>query len=62
LDLAVFQTSNENYLTLSLRYRKIIRDIVKKIPVDLIPLISGKTNDFVSDEIETGEIIYERKH
>lgn len=60
LDLAIFQRSKENYLTLALRYRKIVREISKRISVEIIPLHADKSNDFLTDEIETGEVIYER--
>ena len=38
IDVAIFQDSKENYLSLALKYRKLIRDITRKIPVDIIPL------------------------
>ena len=60
IDLAVFQNSTDNYLTLSLRYRKMIREISKRIPVDIIPLRNDKINPFILTEIENGEVIYER--
>ncbi|MBL1214476.1 MAG: nucleotidyltransferase domain-containing protein [Ignavibacteriae bacterium] len=60
IDLAIFQNSNENYLTLSLKYRKAVREISKKIPIDIIPLLSNKFNEFIKNEIETGEVIFER--
>lgn len=62
LDIAVFQDSNDNYLTLSLRYRRLLRKLVIPIPVDLIPIVSGRSNDFTMSEIETGEVLYERGH
>jgi hypothetical protein len=60
IDLAIFQNSNENYLTLSLKYRKAVREISKKIPIDIIPLLTDKYNEFIKNEIETGEVIFER--
>ena len=60
IDLAVFQNSNENYLSLSLKYRKMIREISRQIPIDVIPIKNDKTNDFILSEIENGEVIYER--
>ena len=60
IDIAIFQNSSDNYLTLALRYRKLIRDISKKIPVDVIPIKSGAVNNFLIDEIEKGEVIYAR--
>ena len=60
LDVAVFQDSNEKYLKLAMRYRKDIRPISHRIPVDLIPLQFGAADDTLLTEIEKGEIIYER--
>lgn len=59
IDIAVFQNSTEKYLTLSLKYRKLVREISKILPVDIIPLRSDARGAFIQ-EIETGEIIYER--
>lgn len=60
LDIAVFQNSSDNYITLALRYRKMIREISKQIPVDIIPIKSNVSNNFLIDEIEKGEVIYAR--
>ena len=60
IDLAIFQNSKENYIELSLRYRKMIRSVSKEIPVDVIPIMSAKSNDFIVNEIECGEVIFER--
>ena len=62
IDIAVFQNSMDDYLTLALRYRKMIRSISKKIPVDIIPIKSSATNNFIIDEIEKGEVIYARRN
>ena len=59
LDIAIYQNSNENYLNLSMRYRKILRDINLSLPCDIIPLRSNPKGLFL-DEINSGEIIYER--
>ncbi len=60
IDVAVFQNSKEDYLQLSLRYRKAVREISKKIPIDIIPILTNKSNDFVLNEIESGEVVFER--
>lgn len=60
LDVAVFQDSDEKYLTLALRYRKDIRPIARRIPVDVIPLKAEATDDPFVGEIAKGETIYER--
>ncbi|MBW1759447.1 MAG: nucleotidyltransferase domain-containing protein [Deltaproteobacteria bacterium] len=59
IDIAIFQNSNEKYLSLSLKYRKLVRDISKILPIDVIPLKINAKGTFLN-EIESGEIIYER--
>ena len=60
LDIAVVQNSSENYLTLALKYRKLIRNISKEIAVDIFPILSKTKNSFFINEIESGEVIYAR--
>ncbi len=60
IDIAIFQNSSDNYLTLALKYRKMIRDVSKEIPVDVIPIKSSAIKNFLIDEIEKGEVIYAR--
>jgi len=38
VDVAVFQDSQETYLNLALKYRKLIRNVIRQIPVDIIPI------------------------
>ena len=59
VDIAVIQNSDDNYLTLSLRYRKALRELSKKIPLDIIPIKNNTYSSFL-DEINQGHIIYER--
>ncbi len=59
IDIAIFQNSDENYLPLSMKYRKLTREISKRIPIDIIPLKQNPGGSFMR-EIEQGEIIYER--
>ena len=59
LDIAVVQNSSENYLTLALKYRKLIRSVSKEIAVDIFPIINTE-NSFFKNEIESGEVIYAR--
>ncbi len=59
IDVAIFQNSKDNYLHLSLKYRKALRDISKRIPIDIIPL-TDKSNGFILEEIGSGEVIFER--
>jgi predicted nucleotidyltransferase len=60
LDIAVVQNSTENYLTLALKYRKLLRNISKEIAVDIFPIIGNKGNSFLMNEVESGEVIYAR--
>ena len=59
IDIAVFQNSNGQYLSLSMKYRKLMRDLITTIPFDIIPIKTTATGSFLSD-IEAGEIIFER--
>lgn len=60
IDIAVIQNSAENYLTLALKYRRLIRNISKEIAVDIFPILHKNTNSFFTTEIASGEVIYER--
>ncbi len=60
IDIAVVQNSSDNYLTLALKYRKLIRNITKEIAVDIFPIVRNNENVFFKNEVETGEVIYAR--
>ena len=60
IDVAVFQNSNQQYLPLSLKYRRLTRKIARKVSLDIFPVKMGVKKSFVA-EIESGEIIYERR-
>ena len=59
IDIAIFQNSNKKYFDLSLKYRKLIRDISQILPFDILPLKPDAKGIFLN-EIELGETIYER--
>lgn len=59
IDIAIVQNSNDNYLTLSLKYRKVLRDLSKMIPLDIVP-IKANANGVFLDEINKGQVVYER--
>lgn len=59
IDIAVFQSSDQHYLALSMKYRKLIREIIDNIPYDVIPIQPNATGSFLKD-IQTGEVIFER--
>jgi len=60
IDIAVVQNSSDSYLTLALKYRKLIRNITKEIAVDIFPIVGKNENIFFKNEVETGEVIYAR--
>jgi uncharacterized protein len=62
LDIAVFSSSSENYITLALSYRKSLRNLARKISLDIIPLKTGIIHCSFLDEINSGEVIYERRN
>jgi len=62
IDVAIFQDSDEKYLPLAMKYRRKTRDIARRIPLDILPLKAGVQGEVFIDEIERGEIIYERRN
>jgi len=62
IDIAVFQDSDDQYLTLAMKYRKRTRDIARIIPLDIIPIRNDASSGFLMDEIQQGEVIYERRN
>lgn len=63
LDVAVFCDSEEDYLTLALAFRKKLRSLSRIIPIDLVPITTS--HDPVSvflQEVNKGEVIYEKRH
>jgi uncharacterized protein len=62
IDIAIVQNSNENYLTLALRYRKLIRNISREIAVDIFPISKKNDNSFFINEVSSGEVIYARRN
>lgn len=60
IDVAVIQNSSENYLSLALKYRRLIRNIQKAagIAVDIFPIIEKNSSAFFAKEIASGEVIY----
>ncbi len=62
IDVAVFQDSDDQYLALAMKYRKRTRDIARIISLDIIPIRSDASSGFLMDEIQQGEVIYERRN
>jgi predicted nucleotidyltransferase len=61
LDIAVFQDSDEGYYPLAMKYRRALRTIANKIPLDVIPIRRSPEQGPVIEEIQKGEVLYERK-
>lgn len=61
MDVAVFQTSREPYLPLALRYRRRVRPVTRRIPVDVFPIRPDPEPGGFLSEIERGEVVYERR-
>ena len=45
-----------------MKYRKRTRDIARIIPLDIIPIRNDASSGFLMDEIQQGEVIYERRN
>lgn len=60
MDVAVFQDSNESYLPLALKYRKLTRPVAERIALDIVPLKAEAIGNPPLEDIRSGEILYER--
>jgi predicted nucleotidyltransferase len=60
LDIAVFQDSDENYYSLAMKYRRTLRTVANKIPLDVIPICRNPEQGPFMQEIQKGEVLYER--
>ncbi|SMP59296.1 hypothetical protein [Desulfonatronum lacustre] len=60
VDVAVFQDSNEGYLQLAMKYRRLTREIAKTIALDILPLKESHYPSAVPLSITEGQVIYER--
>lgn len=60
LDIAVFQDSDESYYPLAMKYRRILRPVARKIPLDVIPIRQSLGEGPFMQEIQKGEVLYER--
>jgi predicted nucleotidyltransferase len=61
IDIAVIQNSSEGYLSLALKYRKLMRNISKEIAIDIFPIMEKNNNNFFTNEVASGEVIYARR-
>lgn len=63
LDVAVFQDSDQKYLPLAMKYRRLLRPVADRIALDVLPLRAFFPEGggwFVRDEVMRGEVVYER--
>ncbi len=60
IDIAIIQESDSNFLALSLKYRKALRELSKKISLDILPLRKDFDHGYFAQEIHKGSTIYER--
>jgi len=60
LDVAVFQDSDQAYLPLALKYRRLTRAIARRIPLDILPFRAGVPGGWFLQEVLRGEVVYER--
>lgn len=59
LDIAVFQDTDEPYLPLAMKYRRMARPVSSAIPLDILP-IRPNASGLMLNEIAKGKVIYER--
>ena len=59
IDIAIVQNSNDNFLTLSLKYKKVLRELSKMIPLDIVPIKENSKGVFL-EEINKDQVVYER--
>ncbi len=60
LDIAVFQDSNQSYYPLAMKYRRTLRTVANRIPIDIIPMRRSPEKGLFMQEIQEGEVLYER--
>ncbi|PKN62430.1 MAG: nucleotidyltransferase domain-containing protein [Deltaproteobacteria bacterium HGW-Deltaproteobacteria-15] len=60
MDIAIFQDSDESYYPLAMKYRRTLRSVAKKIPLDVIPIRRMPEEGPFMQEIQKGEVMYER--
>lgn len=60
IDIAIFQTSEEKYLPLAMKYRGRLDHLASEIALDVIPIKADAKPNALLEEIAKGEILYER--
>lgn len=61
IDIAIFENSDLDFITLNMKYRKKLRALSKEHPIDLIPIREGVESSFLV-EIDKGEVIFEKRN
>jgi len=61
IDLAIFSDSDRDYLSLAMEYRKKLREIARQISDDVIPVKIPYEEVSFMKEINSGEVIYEKR-
>jgi predicted nucleotidyltransferase len=59
IDIAIFQDSNEDYLPLARKYRRLLRNAVAQLPADIVPVRPDPQPSELLSEIMKGQTIYE---
>jgi predicted nucleotidyltransferase len=63
MDVAVFCDSQDDYLTLALALRKKLRTLARTISIDLLPITMPYDPASVfMQEINEGDVVYEKRH
>ncbi|ABQ24797.1 nucleotidyltransferase domain-containing protein [Geotalea uraniireducens] len=63
MDVAVFCDSKDDYLTLALALRRKLRSLSNVIPIDLLPVtVPYDPASVFLQEINKGEVVYEKRH
>jgi len=60
IDVAVLGKFAQGYLEVATRLRKKVRHIAKILPVDIVPIQEDAPPNRFFQEIQKGEVIYER--
>ena len=60
IDVAVLGKFAQGYLEVATRLRKKVRHIAKILPVDIVPIQEAAPPNSFFQEIQKGEVIYER--
>jgi hypothetical protein len=60
LDIAVSQDSDESYYPLAMKYRRTLRTVANRIPIDVIPIRPNPEHGPFMKENQKGELLYER--